>query len=55
VFVDGPERTIIREPSVSSLYNAIPFHQDASVLIIGERRTPTAPRHFVKHCSERLA
>jgi hypothetical protein len=44
--VDGPERTVIREPSVSSLYTAIPFHQDASVLIIGERTNANGSKAF---------
>jgi hypothetical protein len=44
--VDGPERTVIREPSVSSLYTAIPFHQDASVLIIGERTNTNGSKAF---------
>ena len=37
---------MIREPSVSSLYTAIPFHQDASVLIIGERPNANGPKAF---------
>jgi hypothetical protein len=40
--VDGPERTVIREPSVCSLYTAISFHQDASVLT--HRRAHERPR-----------
>jgi hypothetical protein len=44
--VDGPKRTVIREPSVSSLYTAILFHQDASVLIIGERINANGPKAF---------
>ena len=44
--VDGPERTVIREPSVSALYAAIPFYQDASVLIIGERTNANGSKAF---------
>jgi hypothetical protein len=44
--VDDPERTVIREPSASSLYTAIPFHQDASVLIIGERTNANGSKAF---------
>ncbi|EUA42109.1 homocysteine S-methyltransferase family protein [Mycobacterium xenopi 4042] len=38
------ERHITYEPSVSSLYTAVPFKQEASVLVIGSAQTPTAPR-----------
>jgi 5-methyltetrahydrofolate--homocysteine methyltransferase len=37
---------VIREPSVSSLYTAIPLHQDASVLIIGERTNANGSKAF---------
>ena len=37
---------MIREPSVSSLYTAILFHQDASVLIIGERTNANGSKAF---------
>lgn len=46
--IKRPERQVSYEPSVSSLYTAIPFAQDASVLVIGSERTPTAPRVFVR-------
>jgi 5-methyltetrahydrofolate--homocysteine methyltransferase len=41
-----PERTVSREPSVSSLYSAVPFHQDASVLMIGERTNANGSKAF---------
>jgi len=34
------------EPSVSSLYQAVPFEQDASVLVIGERTNANGSRAF---------
>jgi 5-methyltetrahydrofolate--homocysteine methyltransferase len=40
------ERAVIREPFVSSLYTAIPLHQDASVLIIGERTNANGSKAF---------
>ena len=39
-------RHIETEPSVSSLYTATPFHQDASVLNIGERTNANGSRAF---------
>jgi len=41
-----PDRAITREPSVSSLYTAVPFHQDASVLMIGERTNANGSKAF---------
>ncbi|MFA3900334.1 homocysteine S-methyltransferase family protein, partial [Rhodococcus qingshengii] len=35
--VEKAQRTPIHEPSTSSLYSAVPFEQDASILMIGER------------------
>ncbi|SHF04453.1 methionine synthase [Streptoalloteichus hindustanus] len=34
------------EPGVSSLYQAVPFHQDASVLMIGERTNANGSKAF---------
>jgi 5-methyltetrahydrofolate--homocysteine methyltransferase len=39
-------RDVSFEPSVSSLYNATPFHQDASVLMIGERTNANGSKAF---------
>jgi 5-methyltetrahydrofolate--homocysteine methyltransferase len=39
-------RQVTREPSVSSLYTATPFHQDASVLMIGERTNANGSKAF---------
>jgi 5-methyltetrahydrofolate--homocysteine methyltransferase len=39
-------RTVTFEPSVSSLYAATPFAQDASVLMIGERTNANGSRAF---------
>ena len=40
------ERSITFEPSVSSLYTATPFAQDASVLMIGERTNANGSKAF---------
>jgi 5-methyltetrahydrofolate--homocysteine methyltransferase len=43
------------EPGVSSLYTAVPFHQDASVLMIGERTNANGSKAFREAMlSERL-
>jgi len=39
-------RTPVREPSVSSMYTAVPFEQDASVLMIGERTNANGSKAF---------
>ena len=39
-------RNITDEPAVSSLYTAIPFAQDASVLVIGERTNANGSKGF---------
>ncbi|MGO9154531.1 methionine synthase [Mycobacterium sp.] len=40
------ERQVTYEPSVSSLYSAVPFAQDASVLVIGERTNANGSKAF---------
>jgi 5-methyltetrahydrofolate--homocysteine methyltransferase len=40
------QRRITHEPAVSSLYSAIPFAQDASVLVIGERTNANGSKAF---------
>jgi 5-methyltetrahydrofolate--homocysteine methyltransferase len=40
------QRRIAYEPSVSSLYTAVPFAQDASVLVIGERTNANGSKAF---------
>ena len=40
------ERHVTFEPSVSSLYTAVPFEQDASVLVIGERTNANGSKAF---------
>jgi 5-methyltetrahydrofolate--homocysteine methyltransferase len=40
------ERQVTYEPSVSSLYTAIPFAQDATVLVIGERTNANGSKAF---------
>jgi 5-methyltetrahydrofolate--homocysteine methyltransferase len=40
------ERHVTYEPSVSSLYTATPFAQDASVLVIGERTNANGSKAF---------
>ena len=39
-------RDVTYEPAVSSLYTAVPFHQDASVLMIGERTNANGSKAF---------
>ena len=39
-------RTPEREPSVASIYQAVPFHQDASALMIGERTNANGSKKF---------
>jgi 5-methyltetrahydrofolate--homocysteine methyltransferase len=40
------ERQVTDEPSVSSLYTAVPFEQEASVLVIGERTNANGSKAF---------
>ena len=40
------ERHVTDEPSVSSLYTAVPFAQEASVLVIGERTNANGSKAF---------
>ena len=40
------ERRITFEPAVASLYSSVPFHQDASVLMIGERTNANGSKAF---------
>jgi 5-methyltetrahydrofolate--homocysteine methyltransferase len=40
------ERRITVEPAVASLYSSTPFHQDASVLMIGERTNANGSKAF---------
>jgi 5-methyltetrahydrofolate--homocysteine methyltransferase len=40
------ERQVTDEPSVSSLYSAVPFAQEASVLVIGERTNANGSKAF---------
>ncbi|SFQ56016.1 5-methyltetrahydrofolate--homocysteine methyltransferase [Amycolatopsis arida] len=42
----APERSPRFEPGVSSLYQAVPFEQDASVLMIGERTNANGSKAF---------
>ncbi|WP_343602907.1 methionine synthase [Mycobacterium sp.] len=44
--VTRPERQVSYEPSVSSLYTAVPFAQDATVLMIGERTNANGSKAF---------
>ncbi|TSE01664.1 methionine synthase [Skermania sp. ID1734] len=39
-------RNPVHEPSVSSLYTAVPFEQDASILMIGERTNANGSKAF---------
>jgi 5-methyltetrahydrofolate--homocysteine methyltransferase len=40
------ERTPVVEPSVASLYAAVPFRQDAGVLMVGERTNTNGSKAF---------
>jgi 5-methyltetrahydrofolate--homocysteine methyltransferase len=40
------ERTAVVEPSVASLYAAVPFRQDAGVLMVGERTNTNGSKAF---------
>ncbi len=40
------ERHVSYEPAVSSLYSAVPFAQDASILVIGERTNANGSKAF---------
>ncbi len=42
----GQRRTPEPEPSISSMYTAVPFRQDASVLMIGERTNANGSKAF---------
>lgn len=42
----GRRRDPVHEPSVSSTYTAVPFEQDASVLMIGERTNANGSKAF---------
>ncbi|QIZ33733.1 methionine synthase [Saccharopolyspora sp. ASAGF58] len=44
--LDPPPREPRPEPGVSSLYQAVPFDQDASVLVIGERTNANGSKAF---------
>ncbi|MDT2007670.1 methionine synthase [Rhodococcus opacus] len=44
--VEKAERTPVREPGTSSLYTAVPFQQDASILMIGERTNTNGSKAF---------
>ncbi|MCU1368961.1 MAG: methionine synthase (B12-dependent), partial [Ilumatobacteraceae bacterium] len=40
------ERTVDHEPSVASIYSAVPLHQDLSALMIGERTNANGSKKF---------
>lgn len=42
----GARREPVHEPSVSSMYTAVPFAQDASILMIGERTNANGSKAF---------
>ena len=44
--ISSKQRSVISEPSVSSLYQSIPFHQDATYLAIGERTNANGSKAF---------
>ncbi|MCQ4120087.1 methionine synthase [Rhodococcus tibetensis] len=44
--VEKAERNPVRESGTSSLYTAVPFHQDASILMIGERTNSNGSKAF---------
>ncbi|WP_067536205.1 methionine synthase [Nocardia crassostreae] len=44
--VEPAKRAPVHEPSVSSIYSAVPFEQDASILMIGERTNANGSKAF---------
>ncbi len=44
--VEQGKRTPVHEPSVSSIYSSVPFEQDASILMIGERTNANGSKAF---------
>jgi 5-methyltetrahydrofolate--homocysteine methyltransferase len=44
--LDVPPRTIEDEPGATSIYSLVPFHQDTSFLIIGERTNANGSKKF---------
>ncbi|MEC3917155.1 methionine synthase [Nocardia sp. CDC160] len=44
--VEQAKRNPVHEPSVSSIYSAVPFEQDASILMIGERTNANGSKAF---------
>ncbi|HEY7224073.1 MAG TPA: methionine synthase [Micromonosporaceae bacterium] len=42
----GPVLTVVPEPGVSSIYHHVPFAQDASVLMVGERTNANGSKAF---------
>ena len=44
--LEVPARTIEHEPGATSIYSLVPFHQDTSFLIIGERTNANGSKKF---------
>ncbi|MVU83768.1 methionine synthase [Nocardia sp. ET3-3] len=44
--VEQAERNPVHEPSVSSMYSSVPFEQDSSILMIGERTNANGSKAF---------
>ncbi|WP_225727592.1 MULTISPECIES: methionine synthase [unclassified Nocardia] len=44
--VQPAQRNPVHEPSVSSMYTAVPFEQDASIMMIGERTNANGSKAF---------
>ncbi|APA99192.1 methionine synthase [Nocardia seriolae] len=44
--VEQAKRAPVHEPSVSSIYSSVPFEQDASILMIGERTNANGSKAF---------
>ncbi|MGW4244408.1 methionine synthase, partial [Nocardia sp. NPDC004722] len=44
--VEQAKRNPVHEPSVSSIYSSVPFEQDASILMIGERTNANGSKAF---------
>ncbi|MGW2663890.1 methionine synthase [Nocardia tengchongensis] len=44
--VEQAKRNPVHEPSTSSIYSAVPFEQDASILMIGERTNANGSKAF---------
>ena len=43
----------VHEPAAASIYSAVPFHQDTSFLVVGERTNANGSKRSARPCSRR--